>query len=163
MDNFISIDFETANNMRTSACQIGIVVVENKIITEEFVSFIKPVPGYFLQHFTDNIHGIDKNTVKNAPYFDELWENIRHFFENSTSIVAHNASFDQSVLSFCLEYYNIEYQLPLFTCTVKGARKLYPHLDNHRLSTVCKHIGFQLNHHEALSDARGSAMIALEM
>ncbi|MEA1910868.1 MAG: DNA polymerase III subunit epsilon, partial [Spirochaetota bacterium] len=32
---FTAIDFETANNKRTSACQIGIVVVKDGNITEE--------------------------------------------------------------------------------------------------------------------------------
>ena len=29
MDNFVAIDFETANNERTSVCSVGVVIVRN--------------------------------------------------------------------------------------------------------------------------------------
>ena len=29
MDNFVAIDFETANGHRTSVCSVGIIVVKN--------------------------------------------------------------------------------------------------------------------------------------
>jgi DNA polymerase III subunit epsilon len=38
---FTAIDFETSNYERTRACQIGIAVVENGKITEEYSSYIK--------------------------------------------------------------------------------------------------------------------------
>ena len=41
------------------------------------------------------------------------------------------------------------------------ARKVYPFLRNHKLNTVCEHLEIELNHHEALSDAKGSCLIAL--
>ena len=65
---FTAIDFETANYERTSACQIGIIVVKDEKITEEFSSFIKPVPDYFLNRFTDEIHGIINNELKKRRY-----------------------------------------------------------------------------------------------
>lgn len=160
---FTAIDFETANYKRTSACQIGIVVVENGKITEEFSSYIKPEPGYFLDYFTDDIHGIDEETVANAPTFPELWEKIASFIENTPLLVAHNAPFDKGVLNTCLKYHNIKASIPEFFCTVKGSRKKLPNLGNHKLSTVCDYYGIPLNHHEALSDARGAAGIALAL
>ena len=102
---FTAIDFETANNERTSACQIGIVVVKDGKIIEEFVSFIKPVPAYFLISFTDQIHGINKETVADAPTFPELWEDISGFIEGAPLIVAHSAPFDMGVLKACLDYH----------------------------------------------------------
>jgi DNA polymerase-3 subunit epsilon len=158
---FTTIDFETANNDRTSACQIGIVVVEDGRIIEEFVSFIKPVPDYFLSRFTDEIHGINEDTVIDAPTFPELWEKISRFIENAPLIVAHNAPFDMGVLKACLEYHDISTSLPKYFCTLKESRKKLPNLSNHQLSTVCDYFDIPLDHHEALSDARAAAKIAL--
>ena len=38
---------------------------------------------------------------------------------------------------------------------------MLPRLQNHRLNTVCEYFGIELNHLDALSDARGSCLIAL--
>jgi len=160
---FTAIDFETANNARTSACQIGVVVVRNGEITEEFSSFIKPVPGYFLSRFTNDIHGISKETVADAPAFPKLWSKISGFFEKAPVIVAHNAPFDMGVLKACLDYHNITASLPEYFCTLKESRKRLPKLINYQLSTICNYLDIPLDHHEALSDARAAAKIALAL
>ena len=36
MENFAAIDFETANNERTSICSVGIVIVRNGKIVDSF-------------------------------------------------------------------------------------------------------------------------------
>ena len=36
-------------------------------------------------------------------------------------------------------------------------------LPNYKLNTLCDHFGIALNHHEALSDARGAAKIMIEL
>ena len=36
MDNFAAIDFETANNERTSVCSVGVVIVRNGAIVDSF-------------------------------------------------------------------------------------------------------------------------------
>ena len=55
--DFTAIDFETANRYPTSACSIGIVVVQDGEITEEFSHLIKPEPYYFNKKFIE-IHGL---------------------------------------------------------------------------------------------------------
>ena len=49
--DFTAIDFETANRYPTSVCSIGIVVVQDGEITEEFSHLIKPEPYYFNKKF----------------------------------------------------------------------------------------------------------------
>ena len=51
--DFTAIDFETANRYPTSVCSIGIVVVQDGEITEEFSHLIKPEPYYFNKKFID--------------------------------------------------------------------------------------------------------------
>ncbi|KQC06993.1 MAG: hypothetical protein APR62_00780 [Smithella sp. SDB] len=159
--NFTAIDFETANYDRTSACQIGIVVVENSEIIKTYSSYIKPSPNFFVPFFTE-LHNIDAKKVSNFPLFDELWCEISEYFTSSDMLVAHNAIFDMNVLMACCEKYGIDYKLPASFCTCQASRRYLPYLANHKLSTVCKHYGIELNHHEALSDARAAALIALK-
>lgn len=160
--NFTALDFETANAKRTSACSIGLVKVEGGIIVEEKSFLIKPQPNYFYSSFID-IHHITPAMVKEAPLFGELWPDIREMIEDTEMLVAHNAAFDMSVLRSCLEQEMIRAFLPPHLCTVKLSKKHLPFLYNHKLNTVCDYFDIQLDHHEALSDARGCAQIVLHL
>ena len=37
MENFAAIDFETANNERTSVCSVGVVIVRDGMIVDSFL------------------------------------------------------------------------------------------------------------------------------
>ena len=73
MDDFVAIDFETANRLRSSVCSVGLVFVRNGQIVDERYSLIKPYPNYYLD---DNIaiHHITPDDTRDAPTFDEVWE-----------------------------------------------------------------------------------------
>ena len=47
MRDFAAIDFETANNQRSSVCSVGVVVVRNGEIADTFYSLINPEPNYY--------------------------------------------------------------------------------------------------------------------
>ena len=47
MKDFVAIDFETANNERSSVCSVGIVIVRNGEIVDNFYSLIQPEPNYY--------------------------------------------------------------------------------------------------------------------
>ncbi len=57
MLNFAAIDFETANECPSSVCSIGIVVVRDGEIVDEFYSLIHPEPEYY-QWFCKRVHGL---------------------------------------------------------------------------------------------------------
>ena len=42
MRDFAAIDFETANNERTSVCSVGVVIVRDGEIVDSFYSLIQP-------------------------------------------------------------------------------------------------------------------------
>lgn len=46
--NFTSIDFETANKNRDSACSVAVVVIENGRMVDSYSSLIRP-PEMFLK------------------------------------------------------------------------------------------------------------------
>ena len=43
--NFAAIDFETANECRSSVCSVGIVIVKKGKIVDRFYSLINPEPA----------------------------------------------------------------------------------------------------------------------
>ncbi len=158
---FTIIDFETANSKRSSACALGIVVIEDGKVIEENAWLIRPSDMYFAG-MNIAIHGIRPEEVENKPEFDQLYNNIfRKYLENQL-VVAHNASFDMSVLRACLKEYNITFPKLDYLCTVKLSQKLWPDLQNHKLNTVSDYLGFKFKHHDAFDDARACANIVLE-
>jgi DNA polymerase III epsilon subunit-like protein len=44
LKDFAAIDFETANNERSSVCSVGVVIVRNGEIVDSFYSLIQPEP-----------------------------------------------------------------------------------------------------------------------
>ena len=93
--DFVAIDFETANSVRSSVCSIGIVKVKNGKIQEELYTLINPLSEF--HYYNMKIHGITEYMVHDAPTFEEFWPKFKVFIENQT-IIAHNASFDIGVL-----------------------------------------------------------------
>ena len=49
---FTAIDFETATYHRHSACAVGIVTVEQGIITDEYYTLIQPPQNFFSYHLS---------------------------------------------------------------------------------------------------------------
>ena len=134
--NFVSIDFETANEKRNSACALGITKVENNKIVEEKYWLIKPYEMRF-EPINVWIHGIVEEDVENEMHMDKLWQEIKPYLENNF-VVAHNASFDMSVLRNTLDVYGISYPQFEYSCTMIIAKKYYEDIENYKLNTVAE-------------------------
>lgn len=158
--NFVAIDFETANRRRNSACAIGVVVVENGQIVEAFADLIKPHDMVF-ERMNIAIHGIRPEDVVDAPYFNELYESKLKAYLSGKLVVAHNASFDMSVLRGCLDLYDIVYPDFDYLCTVKISQRQWPDLPRHSLDQVSEYLGFDFRHHDAYDDAKACANVLM--
>lgn len=156
---FVALDFETANNNRDSACAIGIVRVENCKIVAKESRLINP--HTYFQHFCVAVHGLTEVDVEDSPPFDEVWQELTPMLKDAEFIVAHNASFDKSVLYKSCERYRIAAPKHKITCSIKAA-KSFLKLPSYKLNKVCDHLGIELDHHEALSDAMGCAKIMIK-
>ena len=158
MSTFASIDFETADRYRDSACAVGVVLVENHRLTERYYQLIRPPRKKF--EFT-HIHGLSWKDVRNSPSFGEVWPDLRDFIDKAEFLVAHNAPFDKGVLHSCCEAAKITPPGHEFRCTLQMARAKW-NLRSGALSVVCDHLRIPLNHHNALSDAEACARIAVK-
>ena len=159
--NFTAIDFETATGYRNSACAIGLVRVENGEITDKFSALMQP-PGNEYWGRNIGVHGITPEDTACSPSFADLFPQFSHYLEGQL-LVAHNASFDKSVLSKTMAHFGLDYDglcVPQWECTLKiyRAKGFRPC----KLSDCCTQLNIELNHHEALSDAIGCAHLYIK-
>ena len=162
MNDFAAIDFETANNERTSVCSVGVVVVRGGEIVERFYSLIQPEPNYYL-YWNTCVHGLTRADTDNAQVFPYVWSKVEPLIEG-LPLVAHNKAFDESCLRAVMRCYQMDYPDYEFYCTCVAARREMKWLADHRLDTVAEACGFHLkNHHHALADAEACAWIAREI
>lgn len=159
--NFAAIDFETATGQRHSACAVGIVSVRNGKIVDEYYSLIRPPDNYYSWRNTA-VHGITARHTMNAPSFPQLFPYIAKRLQG-VAVVAHNESFDRSVLMRTMEHYGMDYEKLLlpdrWDCTLKIYRD--KGFEPARLNACCERLGIELDHHDALSDARACAKLYL--
>lgn len=154
----IAYDVETPNRNNDRMSAIGISVIEDGVITEEYYSLVNPETHF--DYFNINLTGIDEEMVADAPTFPELWGQIEPVFSNGI-IAAHNAVFDLGVLKKCIGHYGIRWKERIpYICTVQMGRRLLPGI-KHNLNCMCDHYGISLKHHHAGSDSRACAEILL--
>lgn len=162
MKDFAAIDFETANNERTSVCSVGVVIVRNGEIVDKFYSLIQPEPNYY-NYWCSQVHGLTRADTEDAPVFPEVWKQIEPKIAG-LPLVAHNKSFDESCLKAVFRCYQMDYPDYPFYCTCVASRRVHPWLPNHQLHTVAAECGYHLeHHHHALADAEACAWIAREI
>jgi DNA polymerase-3 subunit epsilon len=162
-DSFVAIDFETANSSRASACEVGLVRIERGSIVGDFSTLLSPPPrfGGFNERHT-RIHGITQADVRDAPEFKDVWFEIQRFIDG-LPLVAHNASFDISVLRALLSEYQLDWPEKDYWCTLVLS-KASLNLASYTLSSVSRAFGIRHESvHRAASDAltAGNVLISL--
>lgn len=148
MTSFTAIDFETAHPQKWSICQVGLVRVENGIVTEKISLLVQPPKNFYWGMFID-IHGITPEQTQTAPTFETIWQKIGPYIKEQI-VVAHNGfAFDFPCLKNALAYYDIAEPYYEKHCTYKLYKK--------SLAILCQEHHIPLNHHDALSDANACA------
>lgn len=157
MQDFAAIDFETANNYRSSVCSVGIVIVRNGVIVDEYHSLIQPTPNYYT-YFTTAVHGMTRRDTDGQPLFPEVWAEVEKRIAG-LPLVAHNKRFDEGCLKAVFSHYNMPYPNYTFHCSLTEARR-HLRLPRYNLDKVAAACGFSLkNHHHALADAQACSHI----
>lgn len=161
--DFIAIDFETATSRYSSACSIGLVVVNGIEIVDKHYFLIQP-PNNSYNKDNTAIHGLSSEDTKDSELFPRIWEKIKFYFNSNYCVIAHNATFDMKVLKASLDYYNISFPNFYFLCSMS--------LSGHHCDDVGKSLSERAkyfladfdesNHHNALYDAETCARIVIE-
>jgi len=158
--DFCAIDFETATNDRSSACEVGVCVVQDSKIIETKTWLIKPPSFPYFSQYNIDVHGIVPNDVKNSPTFDEIWYEIQEMMYG-TLMIAHNASFDAGVLRACLSHYGIFTPKIDYLCSIQLAKKSWNYLPKYGLKHLAEYHQIKFKHHRAGADAEVCAKISL--
>jgi len=181
----VAIDFETANQSPPNACALGLAIFESDggfSRSSEIEIRLKPKPhsfqliespywlikppkghGWFNEEWTQDIHGIGWFDVCAKPEFSEIAPEVVTHLASADLVVAHNASFDLRVLHALLEHFEIPAPSIQHQCTLQLSRQTWPDLPNHQLSTLANHLGIELNHHHAQSDAIAAGRVMVEV
>lgn len=160
-ERITALDFETPNRYSDRACSIGLTVIEREKITESVEFLINPEEDFDWQCI--RVHGINPEDVEDAPTFDVLWPEIEDYF-TADLVIAHNAPFDLLVLKRLFKAYGIEHDPVMCADTVTISRNVYGSLmPNHKLGTLCRELGIELDAHHAGSDSYGCAALYLRM
>ena len=158
-DRYIVFDVETPNSKNNRMSAIGVTIVENGKITDEFYSLVNPEQEF--NYFNIRLTGITPEMAEKAPTFPQIWEKFGGIMESGV-LVAHNAPFDMGVLGKCLNHYRIRTNKELrYICTCQMAKKCMPSLSSHRLNNLCNFLGIALDHHNAGSDSTAAAKILI--
>ncbi len=125
-------DTETTGLLKPSANHVDeqpeIVELYACMINEEFAllgeyeSYYKPkIP---LTEELTKIHGITNDMLKDAPSFEDEYENLAKFFTGADELIGHNVAFDRGMLANELIRIDKLIQFPwprIHTCTVEMA------------------------------------------
>jgi len=150
--DFVTIDFETADYARKSACSVGLAKYHNGKMIDTFYSLIRP-PRLYIRPDLTALHDLTVKDVKNAPTFAELWYKISNLI-GDLPLAAHNASFDMGVLLATLEWYELPIPILRYFCSLKLVRRTWPSFNSHALTALAKEFGISYKVHNALDYAK---------
>jgi DNA polymerase III subunit epsilon len=156
--DFYVVDVETANQARSSICQIGIARFSNGGLAGSWQSLINPLVDFC--GFNIGIHGITPDMVADAPAWSDVYPEVDRLL--SGALVASHTNFDRTALSNACSQCavpQINYNKWIDTCSL--ARSAWPQLPNHKLVTLTAHFGIVYKAHDALEDARAAGEILL--
>ena len=154
--SYVALDVETANDFRGSICSIGLVKFQDGTIVDTYYTLINPETSFDI--FNISIHGIKPEDVADAPTFPEVRQDIVDFI-GSDIVVCHFAQFDMGALNDVYNKYQLDYDDIKYICSYRLAKVAMPGQLNYKLKNLSKSLNIQLDHHNALSDAKASGLI----
>ncbi|MBQ6173434.1 MAG: PolC-type DNA polymerase III [Clostridia bacterium] len=161
-DPIVVLDFETTG-LNTNTCrviEIGAVRLRGGTVEDSLSLLVNPhVP---LPPKITSITGITDAMLADQESADTAMPKLMAFI-GGCAVAAHNSAFDGAVLRAELRRLGRSWEGPVLD-TLTLARKLYPEMKNHKLGTVCKHLGVSLkNAHRAVHDAAATAQCLAKM
>lgn len=161
LNSFVVFDFETTglSPLRDEIIEIGAIRVDDIHAKEHktFCTFVKPRSP--ISNRITAINGIDNDMVADA---DDISSVIKEFHEfiGDLPLVAHNASFDMKFLLHNMQAHGLEFLGNKVVDTLSLARKAFPDIDNHKLTTLVEHIGINVDQsHRAFDDSMAALMV----
>ncbi|AFP83954.1 exonuclease domain-containing protein [Candidatus Carsonella ruddii] len=171
MRRYIFLDVETTGlspHNGDRVIEVGCVEVINGFITGRvFHSYFNTNAEISSDAF--QIHGINKNFLKNKPFFFEKIDDFLGFI-NKSIIIAHNAKFDINFIHYeinqCGGDSSFFYKNNFFLDSLEIARKMFPKKRND-LNSLCKRFNLINSKirfkHNALIDSWLLSLVVIKM
>jgi DNA polymerase-3 subunit epsilon len=148
---FLDLETTGADPREDQITEIGLVLVDNGQIEEEWSTLINP--GREIPPGIETLTGITNAMVSSAPRFGEVSLDLAARLEGRL-LVAHNARFDHAFLRQAFRRVGMPYDPPVL-CTVRLSRRLFPHHRHHNLDSLVERFALSCEaRHRALPDAR---------
>lgn len=145
------IDLETTGGSDGNRItEIAIIKTNGKEIIDKYVRLVNPQVN--IPRSISLLTGITNEMVEHEPIFDQIVDEVTDFLKD-TIFVAHNSSFDYTVLK--KHYYDLGLQFSSKKlCTVRLSKKIIPDLPSYSLGKLCQSLGIEVtNRHRAEGDA----------
>lgn len=156
----VDIEATGGNHKNGRIIEIGIVKIRNRTIVSEFSTLINPRQK--IDRYVSKLTGITDLDLRDAPYFEDVMENIVDFLAEST-FVGHNAAFDYTYLRTELRKYGVNYTANQL-CTIDLSRILVPNEESYSLGKLCRSLELDVSdRHRALGDANSTALLLLRL
>ncbi|WEG72761.1 PolC-type DNA polymerase III [Vagococcus intermedius] len=156
---YIVFDVETTglSAVYDTIIELAAVKMHKGNIIETFEQFIDP--GHPLSETTISLTGITDEMVRGSKSEEEVLRLFREFCDQDI-LVAHNASFDMGFLNTSYEKYEIPEAPNPVIDTLELSRFLHPEWKSHRLNTLAKKYGVNLEqHHRAIYDSETTGQL----
>lgn len=160
-NKYAIVDLEaTFASSMASIIQVGIVIMQNGQVIDEFASDVNPHQK--LDDHIIHLTGITDQQLAQAPDFSEIARKIFDLIEDCI-FVAHNVKFDANLLSEALFMEGYELRTPRVD-TVELAQVFYPTLEHYKLSHLSKVLNLDLAQaHTAIEDARATGQLLFHL
>lgn len=152
------VDIETTGSYagKHSITEVGIVLIDQNSIIEEFETLVNP--GQEVPLHIQSLTGISNEMLVDAPTFDEVAPEIDRLLKDAV-FVAHNVHFDYSFIKKAMQecgYFIGSKRL----CTVRYARKVIKGLPSYSLGNLCHRLEITHEHaHRAMGDAMATVRL----
>lgn len=146
------VDLETTGTSQNHdrIIEVGLVRVEDGVVTKTFSSLINP--HVYIPPQITTITGIQTKDVESAPSFREIADELTDLLKD-TIFVAHNVRFDYGFLKYEFARLNKTFTMKHF-CTVRLSRLLFPNERHHNLDAIIERFKIACeNRHRAFDDA----------
>ncbi len=136
--------------------EICVVRTDGKKVVDKFVSLVNPrrrVP-----EFITALTGIDDDTLRDAPPFEEVAQRIVAITKDAV-FVAHNVNFDFPIVRSEFRALGYDFKREKL-CTKRLAKKLMPEKFSYGLGRLCSTLGIPLiDRHRAEGDADATVIL----
>jgi len=156
---FVAIDVETANSDMASICQIGLAKFVDGKLAEEWCTLVDP-DDYF-DEVNISIHGIEPGMVRGQPKLPQVADRLRATLESTISVC--HTHFDRIALGRAYGKYGLNPISTTWLDSARVVRRTWKDLawKGYGLANVCRRIGYQFQHHDALEDAKAAGFVLL--